>query len=194
VNEVVDRLNDFVWSSALIYLCLAVGLYFSIRTRFMQVRGAGEMIRLMFAGKSSDAGISSFQALSVSLSGRVGTGNIAGVATAIHFGGPGAVFWMWLVAFLGGGDGVHRVDARPEVMASVAYGSIRSAKLAWALGDLGVGVMAWLNIIAILILQKPALIALRDYERQRKAGVEPTFDPHALGIRNADQWSGRPRG
>jgi alanine or glycine:cation symporter, AGCS family len=478
VNEVVDRLNDFVWSSALIYLCLAVGLYFSIRTRFMQVRGAGEMIRLMFAGKSSDAGISSFQALSVSLSGRVGTGNIAGVATAIHFGGPGAVFWMWLVAFLGAstayiestlgqiykevdshgryrggpayyiekamgqkwyamtfavatvlatglllpgvqansiavsienawgtsrvvsagltvlalgaivfggikriahfaelvvplmaigyiamagvvvllhidqlvpvltlifssafgahasfgamvgmavqwgvkrgvysneagqGTGPHAaaaaevahpasqgyvqafsiyVDtllvcsatafmillsgmynvAQPDggmvvqhlpgveagagytqavvesvapglgasfvavaltffafttivayyymaetninyinrhtqrdwmmfvlklgVMASVAYGSIRSAKLAWALGDLGVGVMAWLNIIAILILQKPALIALRDYERQRKSGVEPTFDPGALEIRNADQWPSRAR-
>jgi len=59
------------------------------------------MIKLMFQGKSSDAGVSSFQALAISLSGRVGTGNIAGVATAIAMGGPGAVFWMWLVAFLG---------------------------------------------------------------------------------------------
>ena len=67
----------------------------------MQVRGIGEMIRLMFAGKSSPSGVSSFQALTMSLSGRVGTGNIAGVATAITFGGPGAVFWMWMVAFLG---------------------------------------------------------------------------------------------
>ena len=59
------------------------------------------MIQLMFQGKSSDAGVSSFQALAISLSGRVGTGNIAGVATAIAMGGPGAVFWMWLVAFFG---------------------------------------------------------------------------------------------
>ncbi len=78
-----------------------MGLYFSIRTRFVQVRGFGEMIRLMFVGKKSFAGVSSFQALTMSLSGRVGTGNIAGVATAISIGGPGAVFWMWLVAFLG---------------------------------------------------------------------------------------------
>ena len=59
------------------------------------------MLRLLFTGKESDRGISSFQALAVSLSGRVGTGNIAGVAAAIGFGGPGAIFWMWVVAFLG---------------------------------------------------------------------------------------------
>jgi alanine or glycine:cation symporter, AGCS family len=60
--------------------------------------------------------------------------------------------------------------------------------VAWGLGDLGVGLMAWLNIIAILILQKPALVALRDYEAQKRLGVDPTFDPDKLGIRNADLW------
>lgn len=93
--------NAIIWSDALIYLLLAVGIYFSIRMRFFQVRMIREMVRLMLQGKKSSAGISSFQALTVSLSGRVGTGNIAGVATAIFIGGPGAVFWMWLVAFLG---------------------------------------------------------------------------------------------
>ncbi len=101
MNELVSTLNGWIWSPALIYLCLGAGLYFSIRTRFMQVRGLNEMIRLMFHGKASDAGVSSFQALAMSLSGRVGTGNIAGVATALTFGGPGAIFWMWMVAFLG---------------------------------------------------------------------------------------------
>lgn len=67
----------------------------------MQVRYFREMYRLLLSGKSSEQGLSSFQALAVSLSGRVGTGNIAGVAAAIGFGGPGAVFWMWVVAFLG---------------------------------------------------------------------------------------------
>ncbi len=96
----VDWING--WGSpALVYLCLAVGLYFSVRTRFLQVRHVGEMVRQMFSGKSSSAGVSSFQALTIALSGRVGTGNIAGVATAIGFGGPGAIFWMWMVAFLG---------------------------------------------------------------------------------------------
>lgn len=474
MTAAIDFVNGLIWSQALIYLCLGVGLFFSIRTRFMQVRGFGEMIRLMRTGQKSDAGVSSFQALAMSLAGRVGTGNIAGVATAITFGGPGAVFWMWVVAFLGastayiestlaqiykekddtgryrGGPayyiekamgqrwyaiafavatvlgtglllpgvqansiavafqnawgvptiisaallvvalgfiifgGVTRIarfaelvvpfmaiayivvaivimivniDAVPRVfslifssafgleasfgavlglavewgvkrgvysneagqgtgphaaaaaevshpakqgyvqafsiyvdtllvcsatafmilstgaynvlhpadgtmivsnlpgvetgpaytqaavetilpgfgasfvalalmffafttivayyymaetnvqyicrnvhrpwvfgvlkiaiMAVVAYGCVRSASLAWALGDTGVGLMAWLNIVAILILQRPALIALRDYEAQKRAGRDPTFNPVALGIRNATIW------
>ena len=101
MQVIVDQINGFVWSSPLVYLCLGAGLLFSIMTRFVQVRLFREMVRLLFASKASDAGISSFQALAVSLSGRVGTGNIAGVAAAIGFGGPGAIFWMWLVAFLG---------------------------------------------------------------------------------------------
>ncbi|MFB2539231.1 MULTISPECIES: alanine/glycine:cation symporter family protein [unclassified Acinetobacter] len=101
LEQLVGHLNDWVWSPALIYLCLGVGLYFSIRSRFLQVRHFGGMLRLLMDGKSSNEGVSSFQALAMSLAGRVGTGNIAGVATAITFGGPGALFWMWMVAFLG---------------------------------------------------------------------------------------------
>ncbi|KVN41153.1 alanine/glycine:cation symporter family protein [Burkholderia ubonensis] len=101
MNQLVDAINGIVWSHALIFLCLAAGLYFSVRTRFAQVRHFVEMLRLMRASKASDAGISLFQALALSLSGRVGTGNIAGVATAISFGRPGAMLWMWIVAFLG---------------------------------------------------------------------------------------------
>ncbi len=473
MESIVGALNDLIWSRALIVLCLGAGLYFSIRTRFMQVRGFAEMIRLLRDGKESEAGVSPFQALAMSLSGRVGTGNIAGVATAITFGGPGAVFWMWMVAFLGastafvestlaqiykekdekgqyrGGPayyiekamgqrwyawifavstviacglllpgvqansianglqtawdlpptasaallvvalgfiifgGVHRiahfaqlvvpfmalaymlialtilflnveklpavvtlifgaafggqaafgavlglavewgvkrgiysneagqgtgphpaaaaevshpakqgyvqafsvyvdtllvcsatafmilstgmynvVDAsgsalvehlpgiaagpgyaqaavetilpgwgapfvalallffafttivayyymaetniayinrhthkpwmvlalRIGILSAVTYGTVRSASLAWGLGDIGVGLMAWLNIVAILILQRPALLALKDYEAQKKAGVDPVFEPEKLGIRNADFW------
>ncbi len=478
MDAFIGLLNDWIWSKPLIALCLGAGLYFSIRTRFMQVRGFVEMLRLMRSGKESAAGVSAFQALAMSLSGRVGTGNIAGVATAIAFGGPGAVFWMWMVAFLGastayvestlaqiyketddkgqyrGGPayyiekamgqkwyawifavatvlatgfllpgvqansiatgmstawgipssvtaaaivvglgfiifgGVHRiahfaqfvvpfmalayilvaltimflnidklpgvvalifgsafgteaafgavlglavewgvkrgiysneagqgtgphpaaaaevshpakqgyvqafsvyvdtllvcsatafmilstgmynvigkggamiVEALPGVepgpgfaqnavesvlpgygagfvalallffafttivayyymaetnisyinravhrpwmvlvlrigiLATVTYGTVRSAGAAWALGDVGVGLMAWLNIVAILILQRPALLALKDYESQKKAGVEPVFDPDALGIRNAAFWQQRLR-
>jgi len=101
MQQFVDTVNSWVWSPALIYLALGAGLLFSLMTRFVQVRLFREMIGLLFSGKASNHGISSFQALAVSLSGRVGTGNIAGVAAAIGFGGPGAVFWMWVVAFLG---------------------------------------------------------------------------------------------
>lgn len=85
----------------MIVFCLGVGLLFTILTKFVQVRLFGDMIKQLFSGKASSAGVSSFQALSISLSGRVGTGNIAGTATAIAMGGPGAVFWMWMIAFIG---------------------------------------------------------------------------------------------
>ncbi|MGJ3195386.1 alanine/glycine:cation symporter family protein [Peribacillus frigoritolerans] len=101
MSDFITALNGVLWSTPVIYILLGVGLVFSILTRFLQVRHIKEMVILMFQGKSSEAGVSSFQALSIALSGRVGTGNIAGVATAIAFGGPGAVFWMWAIAFIG---------------------------------------------------------------------------------------------
>ncbi|ORB32440.1 alanine/glycine:cation symporter family protein [Mycolicibacterium parafortuitum] len=101
MSEFLDAVNSYVWSNALVYLCLATGIYFSVRSRLVQVRQVPEMIRLMLRGEKSPSGVSSFQALTMSLAGRVGTGNIAGVATAIAFGGPGALFWMWMMAFLG---------------------------------------------------------------------------------------------
>lgn len=101
METVLNAINGVIWSNALIFVCLAAGLYFSVRTRFMQARGLIEMVRLSVGGKPSDSGVSSFQALAMSMGGRMGIGNIAGVATAIAFGGPGAVFWMWVMGFLG---------------------------------------------------------------------------------------------
>ncbi|WP_409304714.1 alanine/glycine:cation symporter family protein [Peribacillus sp. SCS-155] len=99
--EIVNWLNGYVWSSGLVYAFLGLGLLYTILTRFVQVRFIKDMIKLTFDGGGSKAGVSSFQALAMSLGSRVGTGNIAGVATAIAFGGPGAVFWMWVAAILG---------------------------------------------------------------------------------------------
>lgn len=101
MENIVGYLNDIFWGPWFIYGIMLVGLFFSIITRFLQVRHIKEMFTLMFKGQKSEKGISSFQALSIALSGRVGTGNIAGTATAIGMGGPGAVFWMWAIAFIG---------------------------------------------------------------------------------------------
>lgn len=101
MEQIIYTLNDLIWSNALIVLCLGAGIYFSVRTGFVQIRYFREMIHLLFSGKSSKKGVSSFQAFALALSGRIGTGNIAGVATAIGLGGPGAIFWMWIIAFLG---------------------------------------------------------------------------------------------
>lgn len=101
MDSIISFANNLIWSKALIYMCLGAGLFFSVRTRFMQVRGFAEMCRLTVKGQKSEAGVSSFQALAMSMAGRIGIGNIAGVATAIAFGGPGAIFWMWVMGFLG---------------------------------------------------------------------------------------------
>ena len=99
--DLIDAANGYIWSLPLIFLCLLVGVYFSLRTAFLQVRGIPDMLAQLKNGEKSQDGTSSFQSLMMSLAGRVGMGNIGGVATAIAFGGPGAVFWMWAVAFLG---------------------------------------------------------------------------------------------
>lgn len=103
MQKAIDILNGIIWSPALAVILVGAGIVFSILTRFVQVRRIGLMTRLLFTGKR-DTGVrsmSSFQAFCVALSGRVGTGNIIGVATAIAIGGPGAVFWMWVTAFFG---------------------------------------------------------------------------------------------
>ena len=74
------------------------------------------------------------------------------------------------------------------ILAAVFFGCIRTAKIAWDLGDMGVGIMAWLNVIAIIILQRPAILALKDYEKQKAQGKDPVFDPVSLGIKDADFW------
>lgn len=105
MEQIINTISGYVWSPALVAICLLAGLYFSIGTCFVQVRRIGEMARLLFStDKTQKTGITSFQAFSMALSGRVGTGNIVGVATAIGYGGPGAIVWMWIIAFLGAGS------------------------------------------------------------------------------------------
>jgi alanine or glycine:cation symporter, AGCS family len=97
-------LDNFFWGPVIIYLCIGAGIFFSIIMKFPQVRLIKDMVGQLLGGKSSETGVSSFQGFAMALGGRVGTGNITGVASAIYFGGPGAVFWMWAIAFLGAGS------------------------------------------------------------------------------------------
>lgn len=106
INSFVAASNDILWSYVLIIALIGLGLYFTIRTGFVQFRLCGEMFRLLGEGVgSSQNGVSSFQAFCISTASRVGTGNLAGVAMAIAVGGPGAVFWMWLIALIGSATG-----------------------------------------------------------------------------------------
>lgn len=115
INDLITQVNDAIWSYVLIAALVGCGLWFTLKTRFVQFRMVGEMIRLLTdsavdtveeqvkdkaqGGKRKH--ISSLQAFAVSVATRVGKGNLAGVASAIAIGGPGAVFWMWVIALVG---------------------------------------------------------------------------------------------
>ena len=103
---IVCDINGYVSNYVLVILLIAVGLWFTIRTRFVQVRCFGEGMKKVFGnlslrGKKQESGMSSFQALATAIAAQVGTGNIVGASGAILVGGPGAIFWMWVIAFLG---------------------------------------------------------------------------------------------
>lgn len=120
IQNVLVQVNDFLWSHVIIAVLVCCAVFFTLRTRFVQFRLVGEMVRLLLNPDRVEPGdigrdelsmdvkvdgemkhISSFQAFVVALASRIGTGNLAGVATAISIGGPGAVFWMWMLALLG---------------------------------------------------------------------------------------------
>ena len=133
INEIVAFINNILWGNGqiLIYMLLAAGVWFSVKLGFIQIRHFGHMFSVMKGSTKSDAaGISSFQALCTSLSARVGTGNLAGVAVAISLGGSGAIFWMWVIAILGMATGfaesvlgqLYKVkDANGEYRGGPAY-------------------------------------------------------------------------
>ncbi len=102
ISTLIEQISNFMYSYLLIILLLAVGLYFTFRTKFVQFRLLGEALRLVTEKKEGQNSVSAFEALMVSTASRVGTGNIVGVANAIAVGGYGAVFWMWIIALIGG--------------------------------------------------------------------------------------------
>ena len=106
ITNIVNSVNTFLWDYALLILLLGSGIFFTFMLRFIQIRKFGTGMKALFGnfslhGKSGENGLSSFQALTTAIAAQVGTGNIAGAATAIASGGPGAIFWMWVSAFFG---------------------------------------------------------------------------------------------
>ena len=133
ITQWITSINDVLWTYILIIMLLGCAVWFTIKTRFVQFRMFKEMVRLLGDSTSKAEGkehhISSFQAFAVSLASRVGTGNLAGVATAITVGGPGAVFWMWLIALLGSSSAfiestlaqLYKVQGKTSYIGGPAY-------------------------------------------------------------------------
>lgn len=171
MEQFVKAINDVVWSNALVVLCIGVGIYFSFATGFLQVRYLKDMVRLLFGGSSSKKGVSSFQAFAIALSGRIGTGNIAGVATAIAMGGPGAVFWMWLIAFLGAASAYVEATLG-QIYKEVKDGQYRGGPAFYI--EKGLGVKWYAVVFAVATMLSTALFL---------PGVQS--NSIALGVQNA---------
>ena len=143
MTQWINSINDVLWSYILIIMLLGCALWFTFKTKFVQFRMLKEMIRLLgdSTGKSEgkEHHISSFQAFAVSLASRVGTGNLAGVATAITIGGPGAVFWMWIIALLGASSAfvestlaqLYKVHGKTSYIGGPAYYMKNGLKQPW---------------------------------------------------------------
>ncbi|SBT17737.1 Amino-acid carrier protein AlsT [Marinomonas gallaica] len=139
---IIDTLNNLFWGYILIYGLLAVGVFFTIRLAFIQIRHFPEFIRTIMRTPQNDrGGISPFQALCTSLASRVGTGNMAGVAVALVLGGPGAIFWMWMVALIGMATAyaestlaqLYKVrDANGQLRGGPAFYIAKGLKAPWA--------------------------------------------------------------
>lgn len=142
-SQIINETNDILWTYILIVMLLECAIWFSIRTRFVQFRMLGEMIRLLGDSTAKINGhekhISSFQAFTISLASRVGTGNLAGVATAITVGGPGAIFWMWIIALLGSSSAfvesslaqLFKIRGKHSYIGGPAYYMERGLKKRW---------------------------------------------------------------
>lgn len=181
MQEVINFINSIIWSNALIGLCLLAGLYFSIRTRFLQVRLLKTMVKQIFKGKASDQGVSSFQAFVIAISGRIGTGNIAGVATAIAMGGPGAIFWMWVIAFLGASSAYVEASLG-QIYKEVRGGQYRGGPAYYIEKGLG---MRWYGILfAIATLVSTSFLLPGVQSNSIAAGMQNAFniDPLYTGI------------
>ena len=146
----LDLLNDLLWSKVLIVALVGLGLYFSIRSRFVQFRYFGDMFRIFAEAFERQPGqLSSFQALMLSVAGRVGAGNIAGVAVAIMLGGPGAVFWMWLVALLGMATSYFECSLAQLYKRREADGTYRGGPAFYILHGLG---QRWMAVVFSILL------------------------------------------
>ncbi|WP_342388641.1 alanine/glycine:cation symporter family protein [Salinicoccus bachuensis] len=172
MSDFLSYLSGLVWNQYFIYGFLLIGLGFTIATKFVQVTHLRDMVRLTFSRDSSESGISSFQAISLSLGSRVGTGNIAGVATAIALGGPGAVFWMWLMAFFGAATSFIEVTLA-QIFKSEQNGKYRGGAPYYI--DKGLGFRKFAVTYAIVAIIAKGLMLMNIQSNTVALGFEEAF-------------------
>ena len=150
-QDFIDPVSSALWGYILIYLLLGAGLFFSVCTRFVQLRRFGHLWKLVLSSRAgAEGGISSFQAFCVGLASRVGTGNIAGVAIALTLGGPGAIFWMWATAFLGMATAFVEATLAQVFKVAMPDGTFRGGPAFYI--ERGLGSRLWGMVFAVLLI------------------------------------------
>ncbi len=165
----------------MLYLVLLVGLYFTIRLAFPQVLRVGDMVRQLVRGGDSAHGVSSFESFAMALGGRVGVGNIAGVATAIHFGGPGAVFWMWITGILGAAIAVVE-SSLAQTYKEEVDGEYRGGPAFYIEKGLNARWFGMLYAIAAIFAFTVTGPSIQAFNIASTARVAFSFDPRITGV------------
>jgi AGCS family alanine or glycine:cation symporter len=173
MTEILNSVNGIIWSSALIILCIGAGIYFSIATKFLQITNFRDMLKLLFAKATNDSGVSSFQAFAIALCGRIGTGNIVGVATAIAMGGPGSIFWMWLIAILG--SATAYVEATlGQIYKEKKDGEYRGGPAYYI--EKGIGVKWYAMLFALVTILSTGLLLPSVQSNSISSGIQTAFN------------------
>ncbi|MFC0228787.1 alanine/glycine:cation symporter family protein [Serratia aquatilis] len=183
MTDLIKFINDILWGSVLIYLLLGTGIYFTLRTRFIQIRCFRHIFSVLKSSTKSDgAGISSFQALCTSLAARVGTGNLTGVAIALTAGGPGAIFWMWLVAFIGMATSFIENTLAQLYKTKDDHGNYRGGPAFYMEKGLGMRWMGVLFSIFLIVSFGMVFNAVQANAIAQASNVAFNFDPMYVGI------------
>lgn len=173
MTDFLNSVNDIIWSSALIFLCIGAGIYFSITTKFLQITNFKDMLKLLFAKATNDSGVSSFQAFAVALCGRIGTGNIVGVATAIAMGGPGAIFWMWIIAILGSATAYIEATLG-QIYKEKKDGEYRGGPAYYI--EKGLGIKWYAMLFALVTVISTGLLLPSVQSNSISSGIQTAFD------------------
>lgn len=183
MTDLINLMNDLLWGSILVYLLVGVGVYFTVRLGFIQFRHFGHMFSVLKNSRKADkAGISSFQALCTSLAARVGTGNMAGVAVALTAGGPGAIFWMWLIAMLGMATSFAESTLAQLYKTRDKDGNYRGGPAYYMEKGLG---MRWMGVLFSIFLIIAFGLVFNAVQANSIAGAMKNafgFDPRYVGI------------
>lgn len=181
MTDILNSINGIIWSNAMILLCIGAGIYFSIATKFLQITNFRDMLKLLFAKATSDSGVSSFQAFAIALCGRIGTGNIVGVATAIAMGGPGAVFWMWVIAILGSATAYIEATLG-QIYKEKKDGEYRGGPAFYI--EKGIGVKWYAMLFALVTIISTGLLLPSVQSNSISSSVQTAFDipTHYTGI------------